>query len=240
MEEELKSLGLSGKEAKIYVELLKIEQIDAYALSKRVGVERTVTYNTLNKLVEKGLVSHVISGGKKQFKCASPENLLRPLQDKENIATELIEKLKKLQKITHTSSTVEVFEGKEGLKTMYQTALKTKDKRMYSFGGTGKSYEVLKYEFPHIVKQAIKQKLRMKLIVNYSAREKEFVKEKGIEARYAPEGLDNNATTSIFGEYISIHILTEKPLIILIKNKEMAKGYRNYFELMWKASAQID
>ena len=30
------------------------------------------------------------------------------------------------------------------------------------------------------------------------------------------------------------HIAKEKPLVILIKNKEMAETYRKHFELLWE------
>jgi hypothetical protein len=46
--------------------------------------------------------------------------------------------------------------------------------------------------------------------------------------------IKSEATTSIFGDYVSIHILTQKPLVILIKNKEISESYRSHFEVLWK------
>lgn len=38
----------------------------------------------------------------------------------------------------------------------------------------------------------------------------------------------SESPTSIFGDYISIHLVTnKKPLIILIKNEKMAQTYKN-------------
>jgi len=46
--------------------------------------------------------------------------------------------------------------------------------------------------------------------------------------------IQTEATTSIFNDYVSIHMIKGKPIVILIKNKDIAQSYRNYFEWMWK------
>ena len=53
----------------------------------------------------------------------------------------------------------------------------------------------------------------------------------GFEYRYLPFKM--TASTSVFGDYISIHHIGEKPLIIVIKNKEIAKSYKNLFDFLW-------
>ena len=32
----------------------------------------------------------------------------------------------------------------------------------------------------------------------------------------------------------SIHLIKEKPHIVIIKNKEIAESYRNHFKILWK------
>ena len=39
---------------------------------------------------------------------------------------------------------------------------------------------------------------------------------------------------TIYGNKVSIHILTDKPIIIIIKNKDVAKSYKSYFEFLWR------
>ena len=55
---------------------------------------------------------------------------------------------------------------------------------------------------------------------------------KNFQFRYLD--VESEATTSIFGDYVSIHLIKGKPLIILIKNKYIAKSFKNHFEYLWE------
>lgn len=233
MEEILKIAGLSEKEAKIYLELTKTGPINANIVSKRLGIERTVTYNTLNKLVEKGLVNYVLKERKKLFNAADPENLLKPIKEKEELLSEIIPKIKTLQKIKPEGTVVEQYEGREALKALVNIGMKTKEEILI-FGGTGRTYEQLPLQKEHREKEAIEQKLRIRAIFNYEARNHPFTKLPVVSSKYLPKGYENIATTIILGDIVSIHIIREKPIIVIIKDKDMAQGYRNLFEFLWK------
>jgi len=70
------------------------------------------------------------------------------------------------------------------------------------------------------------------MIIQYKYKEHPVTKIKVVETKFSKT--KSEATTTIFGNYVSIHILTEKPLIILIKNKDIAESYKNHFEELWK------
>ena len=59
LEKALLSLGLSGKEIQIYIELLQAGEMSAITLSKNVELHRQFVYNALLTLKEKGLVSQI-------------------------------------------------------------------------------------------------------------------------------------------------------------------------------------
>ena len=75
--EILISLGLSKREAEVYYALLHVEDALASELSEKTKEARTNTYDTLNSLIKKGLVSYVIKNNKKHFLAADPKNLLK-------------------------------------------------------------------------------------------------------------------------------------------------------------------
>lgn len=229
-EGKLKRSGLTGNEAKLYIELLRCGSLSAHELAKGIGMDRTLAYTVLNNLAEKGLVSHVVNQGRKYFRASSPENLLNPIRAQEMFVQDLIPELRSIEKVAKTNYSVDVYEGKEGLRAMFYLALK--EEEFLSFGATGRGFIAL-YESPRIAKEAEKSKMKVRVIGN--------ARHKGtppfslkFEFRYLRA--ESDATTSIFGDYVAIHTLTQKPLIILIKSKEIAKGYRNYFEVLWKAA----
>jgi len=230
-EEKLKKAGLTGNETKVYLELLKQEQLSANELSKKISMDRTLTYTVINNLMEKGMVSYVIKSSKKFFKAENPENLLNPIKERETFIKDLIPQLKKIKQVKDVPYEINIYEGKEGLRTF--TKLLTKQKKLCTFGATGRLYDAL-YEVPSLVKKIEKKRFSLRIITSPKYKTHEMTKTKWTQIKYL--NLKSEATTSIFGDYVSIHLLTQKPLIILIKNKEIAESYQNHFEILWKSA----
>jgi len=228
-QEKLKKTGLTGNESKVYLELLKQGELSANELAKKIDMDRTLTYTVLNNLIKKGVISYVIKSNKKFFKAENPENLLNSLKEKEVFINDLIPQLKKIQQIKDIPYEINIYEGKEGLRTFLKLIIK--HKTLCSFGATGRGYDLL-YELQALSKNLKKNDYSAKIITspkykNHKMMELEYIKFKFLDIK-------SEATTSIFGDYISIHILTQKPLVILIKNKEIAESYRSHFEVLWK------
>ncbi len=229
LKEKLTQAGLTGNESKAYLELLKNEELTANELSKKISTDRTLTYTILNHLIEKGLVSYITKQNKKFFKAEKPENLMNRIRKKEFLVKDLIIELNKIQKQTNLPYEIKVLEGKEGLRTLFGIILK--NKHFLSFGGTGRAYDKL-YEIQALAKKMKKEEYSGKMILQEKYRGHEVTKQNIIKTKYSNAKAE--ATTVIFGNYVSIHLAKEKPLIILIKNKDIAESYKNHFEQLWK------
>lgn len=229
LKENLTKAGLTGNESKSYLELLRNLELTANELSKKISMDRTLTYAILNNLIEKGLVSYIIKQNKKFFKAEKPVNLLNKLKEKEIFVKNLILELNKIQKETIIPYEIKVFEGKEGLRNLMNLIIQQKE--FSSFGGTGKAFDLL-YEMGGILKEMNKNEFSGKIIFSKKYKEHKISKSQLILTRYL--NLESEATTTIFGDYVSIHLAKEKPLVILIKNKEIAESYKNHFEELWK------
>lgn len=227
--EKLQQAGLTGNEAKVYLELLKKTELSANQVAKNIGMDRTLTYTVLNHLIEKGQVSYVVKANKKIFSCSSPENLLNPIKSKEVLVLDLIKELSKIKTEKQEQLEVNVYEGKEGFRTFMNIAIK--EKEMLAFGGTGRAYDLL-YEMPAIGKQLERKKAILKVILGKQYKGHKFTKHKYVQVRLTD--IKSEATTTIFGDYVAIHLIKDKPRVILIKNKDIAESYRNYFNFMWK------
>lgn len=46
------------------------------------------------------------------------------------------------------------------------------------------------------------------------------------------------ATTTIYGDKVAINVSIDKPIVIIIRNMNIADGYRNYFEFLWKKAGK--
>lgn len=234
--EKLQEAGLTGNESKVYLELLRKGELSANQIAKNLSMDRTLAYTVLNHLIEKGQVGYVIKEGKKKFSTAEPENLLNSIRAKELLVGDLIKELKKIRKKDQQDVEVNVYEGKEGLRKFINMAMKYKN--FCSFGATGRAFDFL-YELPAIAKKWEKKKTFKGRIITTSDYKSHglMTKVKNIEFRYLD--IKSESTTGIWGDYISIHLAVDKPIVIIIKNKEIAESYQNHFEVLWKVAKEI-
>src|SRR5437868_13388020 len=79
MLKELQDMGLSEKEAKVYLAALELGPTTAEKLAIQAKVNRSTTYVQLESLMEKGLMSTYEEGKKTFFAPESPELLRRLL-----------------------------------------------------------------------------------------------------------------------------------------------------------------
>lgn len=236
----LKKIGLTDNESKIYAALLKRKLCLVSQLVADTKLNRTHIYDRLKKLMDKGLVSYVIKSGKKYFNAISPDKLMQMLEDEEikiqDKKKELQQVLPELKKITEKEEiSIEVLEGTEGLKTLLQDILKER-KEVYIFGFTGAVSDNIKYSYPHYQNARIKLRIPRKVIADNDMRNKEITNQPLTQVKFLPEKYKSPSAMWTYG-YKSVIFLPDKELyMVWIKSKKVSTQYRNYFEIMWKAS----
>ena len=230
MLEKLKKIGLSGKEAIIYQALAKNGESTANELSKLTSSNRTVTYNILQQLVDKGIISYVNKNKKRYYQISNPKSLLSSVKEKEIVAKDLVDEINNFNVLSKDSKNVEVYEGKEGMKVVFDEIRKSKNLRVIN--ATGLIFEYLKYSAGHIVKDITLQG-NTKVIACQSLKKTSLAKFKKIEFKYLPKKDENYATTFIFNNTIVIQVLKNKPFLIKIENKDIFEGYKKNFDLLW-------
>ena len=80
--DELRKLGLSQAEAELYIALLKLGASDVQKLVEETGFYKANTYDALERLCEKGIISKIIEGKKRIYQLQPPESLIEFVQKK--------------------------------------------------------------------------------------------------------------------------------------------------------------
>ena len=225
----LEKIGLSKKESKVYLALLKLKTAPVTKISEESGVDRTQTYDILQNLIERGLASYVLKNNTKHFSPASPNKILHDLQEKEKEFRSILPNLNQLFAQQPEKTSVEVFRGIQGLKSVYKNLLKSgKD---YLLLGTPQKFEIV---LPIFSKQFLKQveKVGTKEKIIFSNKEK-FTKLKNGEYRYLKQDIFNPTDALIYDEHVILFIWTEPYYAILMQSKEIEKTYRKYFDFLW-------
>src|SRR3989344_8618457 len=135
IEHLLWEMGLSKNEIKIYLILLKLGLTTTGAIIKQTGIHNSKVYDGLERLAQKGLVTHVIEAGTKHFKAVNPERLLDFLDDKQKSIEdhkrsihEFLPQLKAMQEMGVDETEAEVFQGWKGMETIFQEGVKVMGK----------------------------------------------------------------------------------------------------------------
>lgn len=228
--EILRQIGFLDAEIEVYLSLMRTGPCMVSRLNKETGLHRTHIYDLLEKLREKGLVSIFIESGKKHFQAAPPENILAYLEEKKAAVKELMPEMQKLMTIPTEETQIELFKGKNGLKTALQDVLKTQ-KDYCVIGSIKKFEEIIEFAFPHFLKEVEKRNIKERIICDR--------KEKIIEIRTGIYKFLNDdylfpSSFWIYGHKVLIFVWHLPYFAILIKNKDVAKTYQNYFEFFWR------
>ncbi len=231
--EILKQSGLTHNESLIYKALLKIGPSLAGQISRKTGLHRRSVYDTVEMLIQKGLVGYILKNNRKFFEPSNPEKFLDILKQKEDSIKEILPNMIKLYHQTQEKQETNFYKGNLGLKTVFEDQLKGNIKEILVIGAFQGAEEILPYYFKWFNKERIKKKIKFKMIY-YKVRKEKIPFS---EIKYLPEKYGSPMAINIYGDKVALILWSkDNPLAIVIKNKEMSEGYKRHFELLWKTA----
>ena len=229
LKEKLEDLGLSSSEIDVYLSLLQMGPSQAGVISKSTKLNRTSTYQVIERLIRKGLVNYINKGKLKVFQAVSPKRLLSLQEEKVNLAKELISELDGLAHKSEEEATI--YKGRNGIRTIMQDILGSKE--YVSFGSAGQFLDIMKHDFLLFQKEKRKRGIKSRVIVGDSSKNNEVVMNAYAKFRFVNDKYMTPTTTWVYGDTVAIVVWSSTPFATLIKSKEASDAYRNYFELLW-------
>lgn len=230
MEKALEAVGLTKVEAKVYVTLLDLGAALAGTISRKSGIHRRCVYDVMERLIEKGLASYIKQNERRYYQATDPARLLELAKEKEMTISEILPTLQIKYKTSRQKQETNFYRGKEGIKTIFEDQIMVGDEILI-IGGARNAPEIIKYYIPKYTKKRLEKKIRLKILF-CGVRKAEKIPL--AEIRYLPEGYGSFAATNIYGSKVAIILWTENPFAILIEEKEIAEGYRNFFKFLWE------
>lgn len=136
----LKQLDLSDTEAKLYLTLLQIGPCSVRDIAQKIEIKRTTAYFYIDQLAEKGLIVKLVKGSKKLIAANDPDNLSTLLDMKLKQANEVQKRFPDIIKtltmnlpknVSVTEAEIQYYKGANGIKKIYDDALKADELRSY-------------------------------------------------------------------------------------------------------------
>ena len=240
MEQELVKilidLGLGDKEAKVYLAAIEVGTAPVSQIAQKARINRVTTYDILEKLKSKGLVSFFTKAKIKYFTATNPETLLETYEKRTNELRTCLPKFKRLTGETNHPR-VRYFEGLEGIKAIYADTLTAKTEILnYS-----NSAEIRKtwpaYDEEYVQKRAEKKIFLRGLSPKDKAGEVvEAENEKyHREIRLIPSDQFNFTNEiNIYDDKMAIISFEEQLIGMIIESKEIATSQRAIFNMCWQ------
>lgn len=240
LHQALTEFGLDEKEIQVYIGLLALGETTAGIIANKIKMQRELTYIVLRRLEIKGIISTVIKDKKKRFRAIGPALLLEKLEEKKALMKKVLPQLKQLE---NTSSSfkpkIEVFEGNEGIKVIYNRIFNFYEKNKSShpllgYGSAGKFEEVLRWSLQHFIDKRVKLGIHFKGIYNRDAL---GVLKKNLplaDIRFVNKKLQSSTFYLLYPEHVAIIIFSEEIMVVLLTSKEAYNSHKIYFDLLWQ------
>ena len=253
----LNKLGLSDKDAAVYLMSLELGPQPASIIAKHLGIKRTSAYALLNDLSRQGFLSEHIRKNVRYYSAIEPEYLVRLLDKRRAEITEQQGQLeqflaaqKENEEQPNLAPSVRFFEGIAGIERVMEDTLTAKGPILcYSnFDRWFDNEALTEYSFKYERRRVKEHKIPLRLIMPESEKtrsymEEEYTKSKKSDLtkfRWLRKGspvITNEI--NIYDDKIAICALGPTEYHgILIFSREIADSQRAIFEIMWNTAME--
>ena len=239
--EILEDLGLKQAEIKTYLTLLELGQSSAGLIMEKSNLQNSTLHRSLNSLIEKGLISFIMTGKRKIYNATNPENFYDFIDDKKKRFTQILPELKeKQQNNLKTDQNATVFKGRRGITEVYNTLINSGGKEYLTFGGGEQCLNLMGDKWWEIMhRKRLGRKLPARQVWDITVSkflQHDFMKTPLTKIKFLSADFSDFQETVIAGDYVAITIFTDNPYSVLIKDKIVAQGYKKHFELLWNSA----
>lgn len=241
----LKEIGLSDKEAQVYLAMLEIGSNSVSVIAKKAGLGRTTVYSVLEGLIKKRFVTFFEKNKLKYFAAEDPQQIQFLLEKKSREAIQQKEQFQDLLpaflKFTNRFQgmpKVRYFEGLEGIKEIYEDTLKVgKDKLAYSSIPDVENIGLQDYIHNYLGRR-VKMGMKVKAIFPDTPQGRAFQLQDARLLRESrlvcPNTYKFRSEINIYGNKMAIMSLQSKFLHgVIIESPEIVETERSVFELAW-------
>jgi len=231
----LTELGLTKGEAETYLAVLNQGDCLVSTIAKVTGAHRTHIYDTLEKLSLKGLVNFAIKENRKYYRVTSPERLLDNLKEKQEKIELLLPSLLKKAESAKGEAVVELYKGVEGMKIIMRDLL-TNSKEFF-LCGKARFEEILpEYYMEKTVNEMNRKKIKEFMILENGQK---IIKAKYGKYKFLHKKYLFPTAALMFNDTVALFIWKQPIYIILIKDTDIAKSYKQHFKLLWSIARKL-
>ena len=245
LELDMKNIGFSDKEAKVYLALLELGDAPVQKISEKAKVNRATTYVVLETLQKRGVVSTVEKDKKIYFAAENPRALLRlfraqeeDLRGKEDDFKRTLPELEAVFNLAGEKPRVRYFEGKDGLLAMQEDFLASGTKELLAIYSADELDTIFtKEERKRYIERRQEHGISVRSI--YTKAGGPYLSPTPAERKFVPKNkFPFSSDITIYGNRAAMATFRGKLIGVIIESKEIADTLRLIFELAWRGAGR--
>ena len=237
LEHALEKLGLSDKEARVYLAGLALGPASVQDLSARAKVKRTTIYEILQILKEKELFKESVRGKRHLFIAVHPNQLKVDLNDKERVLERVFPELDQILRLEKGKPHILYHNSLEAIHRVYEDALKKTQKETVGIGSVEIARRLGEEWLDGYIKKRKKFGIRARTIVD--SRRGEWYKRDAQDersTRVLPGGRALPINLEIFDDTALITSLEGEAFTLSIESRKVSEALKTLFETVWEVS----
>ena len=234
-------LGLSKNEGKIYETLLEEGEASVSTIAKKANIHRRNVYDSIQRLIEKGLVFEIIQSAESRYQAVDPNKLMEMIQEKEQLLAKIMPQLQETYSKTPHKNEVYIYRGPEGWKNYMRDMMRIADEA-YFIGAKGAWLDArVQNFFPQFIKETQKKKMKFYHLFDHEVKTQcpQILPFVGGNYKFFPKGYSAPAAVDIFGDHVNILSgiqiggFVEEFSFTVIVNQQIADAFRIWFKFMY-------
>lgn len=241
----IENLGLSDKEAAVYVALLELGASSIKPIAARAGLRRTTLYYFIDHLVELGLVEKARVGGRNRYVARPPEEMLSLQERRLEALKDALPQFSSLYNTSTQKPRISYYEGVEQMKTVLWEETKCQN-NIWAIWSGQEVADLFGQELLSDVDEARRQKGIQVQVVRIPDKDESFApfrEQPGAnrELRYAPEGTIFPLAFTLYDTgKVGIMSSKKEGFGILIESAELFAAMKTLFDAFWNLSQPAD
>ncbi len=238
----LEDLGLSRRQAKIYLACFNHGPISVTKLASVTKEKKSTVFDTVKFLTEKKFFTTTLKGKRKLYIAEDPDTIKYSFQEKLAQFENLIPILHSNKAIATAESFVKYYKERDGLRQIFEEMLAYKTHAY--IGSLAHVRDVLGSRYYlNWVKRRINRGIYVKALRVKSGEIKNEIlqnEEDGLrEIRYLPNDLMLGSALMLYEHKIAFISTTKETFGFVVESVEYANTISNIFDLLWKGASVL-
>jgi len=234
------SLGLSKIETQVYLASYQLGPTSVQEIAKKAKISRTASYEAIDSLQKRGLISSFTRGKKRFFSAEDPERAMKHFKDTvEEMGAKLDDFKRVLPEMKMLAGgekpTVRFYEGREALFALFNDLATLKPKTFDEVSNMDDVYDLLDHDYLKEVRKVVNpEKMETRILHRGKVR---GAPRAHVTYKEMPSSLgDFHGDIWIYGDRVAFLSFVGKVMAVIIENKSFADTARVLFQAAWMVS----